>query len=58
MLSIEVRDEETGKVLYSKKFDPKIEEKTERLVTIDGEIDTILQGVQEVLADAADLDER
>ena len=58
MLSIEIRDEETGKVLYSKKFDPNVEKQTERSITIDGEIDSLLQEVQEVLAQAADLDER
>jgi hypothetical protein len=58
MLSIEVRNEKTGKVLFSKKFDPEIDKKTEGSVTIDGEIDHILQGVQEVLAEAADPDER
>jgi hypothetical protein len=58
VLSIEIRNEETGQVLLSRRFDQKVEEKTERSVTIDGEIDTILQEVQEILAQAADLDER
>jgi hypothetical protein len=58
MITIEVRDEETGQVLLSRRFDPNVEKQTERSVTIDGEIDSLLQEVQEVLAQAADLDER
>ncbi len=53
MYTIEIRDP-NGQVVYTKAFDPKIEEKTGRSVTIDGEIQNILEEVQDFLAQVAE----
>ncbi len=57
ILKVQVLND-NGEIVYSKDFDTQIDMRTSGNVTIDGEIDSILQGVQEALAEAADLDER